>query len=336
MPELPEVQTTVNGLNKKVVGAKIIDVWSIYNSSYYKSKENIKDPAFFKEFKKRVIDATIIKSERRAKNILIHLDNKETILIHMKMTGHLMFGEYINTNADTGADADTNAGNHGANAKNLSEAVNKNDPWKPQDKNNRALNDPFNFHIRLVFSLKTKLGKIKHLVLSDTRKFAKVTVIKTNKIYHSPYLSHLGPEPLTKDFNFDIFKTQIGKKPNGKIKTTLLDQTIIAGVGNIYSDEALWLSGIHPESIVKKILTVVLKKLFDSTLIVLKNGIDFGGDSMSDYRNIDGERGSFQERHNAYRKTGQKCDKKTCDGIIKRIVVGGRSSHYCEKHQTKY
>jgi formamidopyrimidine-DNA glycosylase len=324
MPELPEVQTTVNGLNKKVKGAKIIDVWSIYNSPYYKSKENIKDPKFFKEFKERIIGSKIINAERRAKNILIYLDNKETILIHMKMTGHLMFGEYTNTNKT-------------------------NDPWKPTDPNNEALNDPFNTHIRLVFSLEmpgTKKGVEKvNLVLSDTRKFAKVTVIKTDGIFHSPDLSHLGPEPLAKEFNFKIFKDQINKKPNGKIKTTLLDQTIIAGIGNIYSDEALWLSNIHPESLVKNILDTELKKLFNSVLIVLKNGIDFGGDSMSDYRNIDGERGSFQERHNAYRKTGHICSKPACKkenklnlkiGIIKRIVVGGRSTHYCENHQTKY
>lgn len=340
MPELPEVQTTVDGLNKKVKGFRIVDIWSIYNSPYYKSKENIKNPSFFTEFKKRTIDATIVKAERRAKNILINLDNKETILIHMKMTGHLMFGEYVNI--DTKASS-----NIGANIKINKTAkygevkiVDKNDPWKPIDQGNKALNDPFNFHIRLVFSLKKKgSDKEKHLVLSDTRKFAKVTVFKSDKVYHSPDLVHLGPEPLSKDFNFDVFKKQINKKPNGKIKTVLLDQTIIAGIGNIYSDESLWLANIHPESVVKKIPTKVLQKLFDSILMVLKSGISFGGDSMSDYRNINGEKGFFQEKHNVYRKTGKKCGKKECvnkDNIIKRIVVGGRGTHYCENHQTKY
>ena len=311
MPELPEVQTTVDGLNKKVKGGKIIDVWSIYNSPHYKSKENIKDPTFFIEFKKRVNGAVIKKAERRAKNILIHLDNQETILIHMKMTGHLMFGKYTKT------------------------TLNKDDPWKPTDANNVYLNDPFNSHIRLVFSLMLKDNK-RQLVLSDTRKFAKITVIKTEHVFQSPDLSHLGPEPLLSDFNFEVFKKQINKKPNGKIKTTLLDQTIISGVGNIYSDEALWLSDIHPESVVKKIPDQILKKLFKAVLLVLKNGIDFGGDSMSDYRNIDGKKGSFQERHNAYRKTGQKCNKKECGGTIKRVIVGSRSTHYCDKHQTRY
>ena len=323
MPELPEVQTTVNGINRKVIGGKILDVWSIYNSPYYKSKENIKDPAFFKEFKSRTIGAKIIKAERRAKNILIHLDNDETILIHLKMTGHLMFGEYTNT-------LENNA------IKGILKA-DKNDPWRPKDINNKALNDPFNSHIRLVFTLRNKGDKKDmHLVLSDTRKFAKVTIRKTEEIFHSPDLSHLGPEPLDEDFTFSVFKERLRKKPNGKIKTVLMDQTLIAGIGNIYSDEALWLSAIHPESTVKNIEENKLKELYKSCLKVLRSGIDFGGDSMSDYRNIDGERGSFQEKHNAYRKTNSKCSKKGCDGIIKRIVVGGRSSHYCEKHQIKY
>ena len=308
MPELPEVQTTVDGINKKALNNTILDVWSIYNSNYYKSKENIKNPKFFLEFKKRIVNSKIIKAERRAKNILIHLDNNETILIHMKMTGHLMFGKYHKIDS------------------------NKDDPWKPVDKNNKDLNDPFNFHIRLVFVLNNN----SNLVLSDTRKFAKVTVIKTEKIYHSPDLSHLGPEPLTREFDLNVFKKQLNKKTNGKIKTVLLDQTIISGIGNIYSDEALWLSGIHPESTVKNIKDEALKKLYTSTITVLKNGIDFGGDSMSDYRNIDGKKGSFQEKHNAYRKTNSKCTKRGCLGIIKRIIVGGRSTHFCEIHQTKY
>ncbi len=329
MPELPEVQTTVNGLNKKVKEFKITQVWSSYNSSYYKSKENIKNLAFFDEFKSRITGATILKSERRGKNILIHLNNNETILIHMKMTGHLMFGEYVFSN----------------------NKMDEKDPWKPQNPKNKALNDPFNRNIRFVLSLekdganvnagakntnkttKKVAGAEKHLVLSDTRKFAKITVHKSNTANHSPDLSHLGPEPLDKSFDFNVFKKQIFKKPTGKIKTVLLDQTIIAGIGNIYSDESLWLAGIHPERLVKNIKENELKKLYQSVILVLKHGIDFGGDSMSDYRNIDGEKGGFQERHNVYRKNKEKCGKRGCEGFIKRIVVGGRGTHLCDKHQ---
>lgn len=314
MPELPEVQTTVNGLNKKVIDHKIIDVWSIYNSSYYKGKNNIKNLIFFREFKKRAIGSVIKKTERRGKNILIHLNNQETILIHMKMTGHLMFGEYL----------------FSKNSKH------KLDPWKPKDPENKALNDPFNKNIRFVLSLeksKTSKTQVSHLVLSDTRKFAKITIIKTSELNQSEDLTNIGPEPLDPNFTFAKFKEQIFKKPAGKIKTVLLDQTIIAGIGNIYSDESLWLAGIHPERLVKNIKNDELKKLYKSILLVLKNGIDFGGDSMSDYRNIDGEKGGFQEQHNVYRKNKESCGKRGCAGYIKRIVVGGRGTHFCETHQ---
>ena len=112
-----------------------------------------------------------------------------------------------------------------------------------------------------------------------------------------------------------------------------MDQTIISGVGNIYSDEALWRAGIHPEQKVQDISSSNLKALYEATLQVLKKGIDFGGDSMSDYRNVDGERGKFQEHHQVYRRKGQHCLRKNCTGIIQRIVVGGRSTHFCPVHQ---
>src|SRR3989344_7910338 len=91
MPELPEVQTTVNGLNRTVKGRKIVDISTTYNSPYYHSKKEIKNPAFFKTFKKKVIGQKILKAERRAKNILIHLSSGDTILAHMKMTGYFFY-----------------------------------------------------------------------------------------------------------------------------------------------------------------------------------------------------------------------------------------------------
>ena len=130
---------------------------------------------------------------------------------------------------------------------------------------------------------------------------------------------------------------RLGKKQNGRIKNVLMDQSIIAGVGNIYSDEALWRASLNPEERMRNIPDSYLKKLYASLKNVLNKGIDFGGDSMSDYRNIDGERGKFQEQHQAYRKTGTPCSLnihgKKCKGIIQRKVVGGRSAHFCSVHQ---
>lgn len=303
MPELPEVQTTVNGLNQTVVGKTITTVWTNYKSSFKPHKDTIKDPAYFSIFKKEVVGQKITSASRVAKNILIHLSNKKIILVHMKMTGHLLYGKYR-----------------------LSQ--DKKDPWSPEESETPALRDPFNRHIRLVFSLSNG----KYLALSDMRKFAKVLLIDS---VHNPHLSHIGPDPLSKDFSFDLFKERLLKKKSGPIKSILMDQTVIAGVGNIYSDEALWLSGIHPEEDVKKVFknTKKLKELYISIILVLKKGIDLGGDSMSDYRNIKGEKGEFQGKHNAYRKTGEQCSKAGCTGIIQRKVVRGRSAHFCSVHQ---
>jgi len=311
MPELPEVQTTVNGLNARVSGLTIRDVWTDYNSSFHKGKDSIKDPAYLSHFKKAVVGAQIVRVDRVAKNILVRIEKdgrKSIILIHLKMTGHAMFGQY---------EFDPKAAR---------------DQWKPAKDAPAALHDPFNRFIHLVFSFEKSDKK---LVLSDMRKFAKVTLISEADIATSTHLEDIGPDPLTKEFTYDIFKSRIMRRPTGRIKNVLMDQSLIAGVGNIYSDEALWRTGIHPEEQPKKIPEALLKKLYPALISVLKSGIDFGGDSMSDYRNIDGERGKFQEHHKVYRKKGEPCAKPDCKGTIIRKVVGGRSAHFCSVHQSR-
>ncbi|MES3006095.1 MAG: DNA-formamidopyrimidine glycosylase [Patescibacteria group bacterium] len=307
MPELPEVQTTVDGIKRVAIGKKIVDVWTDYNSPFHAQKDNIKNPDFFKRFRKKVIGAKIINSTRRAKNILIHLSNEQTILLHMKMTGHVMFGKYEFDKKKT------------------------RDAWTPSEKNKhyKALADPFNKWIHFVLTLSDG----NHLVLSDMRKFGKVTLIPTGVLEQSPDLKLIGPEPLDPQFTLKIFKERINKKPNGKIKTVLMDQSLIAGIGNIYSDEVLWRTGIHPEERVSNIPEKNFKTMLVAIKKTLRKGIDFGGDSMSDYRNIDGERGKFQEYHQAYRRTHESCNKPGCGGSITRKIIGGRSAHFCNEHQ---
>jgi formamidopyrimidine-DNA glycosylase len=317
MPELPEVQTTVDGINKTVKGRQIIEVWTNYNSAHYAGKDEIKNPDFFQKFKELAIGATIKKASRKAKNILIGLSNGHTILIHMKMTGHVMYGKYMFDPEGKMGDASGGDKNRGT----------EKDPWKSTE--DGPLRDPFNKHIRLVFSLDNG----KHLVLSDMRRFAKVTIQDSKTIDGSRHLGSIGPDPLEKDFTYPLFKSRLLIKKTGKIKTVLMDQSVIAGVGNIYSDEALWRASVNPEEQVQNVPENNLKKLHASTVEVLRQGIDFGGDSMSDYRNIYGERGEFQSKHHAYRRTHKPCDKKGCDGIIQRKVVGGRSAHFCNVHQ---
>jgi formamidopyrimidine-DNA glycosylase len=303
MPELPEVQTTVTGLNKTIVGLKISDAWSDYDSSYYKGSETIKDKIYFEKFKKQIIGRKIISVNRRAKNVLINLDSDLTILTHMKMTGHFLFDNY-----------------------------NK--------------KDTFNNYIRFTITFSNS----KKLYFSDLRKFAKITLVKTSSMHEGEHLKNLGSEPLDSHFTFNKFIERLELKPALKIKLALMDQSIIAGIGNIYADESLWLAGIHPETKVSKLLKNIVNnerkdKVFDksneleilykSIRSLLKKGIRFGGDSMSDYRNVYGEKGEFQGKHNAYQKTGEKCSKKGCGGKIVRIVVGGRGTHLCDTHQKK-
>ena len=312
MPELPEVHTTVEGLKNTVIGLTISDVWTSYKSNYAPYKKQIKNPSFFAKFKKVVVGQKIESVSRRHKNILIDLSNDKTILIHMKLTGHLMYGRYDRTGLGKGK-KDWHI-----------------EEWEPVDENEN-LQDPFNRHIRLVFTFTNK----KHLVLSDVRKFAKVTVIDTEGLKDSEEIKMLGPEPLDKSFTLKVFKERVALKQNTPIKSALTDQTVISGIGNIYSDEILFEAGVHPESPVKNIPDEALQNIYKNIKPLLKKGIRFGGDSTSDYRDITGARGKFQGNHNAYRKTGDSCSKKD-GGVIERKVVRGRSAHFCSKHQIKY
>lgn len=307
MPELPEVTTTVNGLKKVLPGLRFTGVWTDLakkNQKIKQFKDTIKDEKFFKDFERKIVGKKVISVERRAKNILINVSGGYTILIHLKMTGHLLYGKYNKS------------------------IVGKKVLWEPKDFKS-PLRDPYNRFIHFVFYLSNG----KHLAFCDSRKFGKITFFETKNIPTTIHLQKIGPEPLEEKTTLKLFKDRLNIKPKGKIKTILMDQSIIVGIGNIYSDEMLWLSDIHPESIVSKIPSKGLGTLFRNMKIVLKKGINLGGDSMSDYRNIDGKRGNFQHHHNVYRLNKTPCKKKGCGGDIIRKVVNGRSAHFCNRHQ---
>src|SRR3989344_5787986 len=285
MPELPEVETTVKGLRKTIVGLKIKDVWTDLSTKDKRQKETVANPKFFTVFRKEVSGKKILSVERRAKNILINISGGRTILIHLKMTGHLLYGEY------------------------------KKDPV------NRFI------HFAITFTNREKL------YFSDMRKFGKITLLDTKTAHDTKHLNNIGPEPLEKMFNLKMFKERLSKKRGGKTKTVLMDQSIIAGIGNIYSDEILWRAGVNPERKVSKLREIEIKLMFKAIKKILSKGIDFGGDSMSDYRNIHGLPGRFQLHHQAYQRTGEKCRKPKCKGIILRKVINDRSAHFCSLHQ---
>lgn len=316
MPELPEVETTVRGLQKTIVGLKIKDVWTDLSTKDARQSEAIANPKYFIVFKKEILNKKVLSVERRAKNILINIsgkkNEKKTILVHLKMTGHLLYGKY-----KFGILKDGPWGNSF-----------KDRPfWIPVEKG--PLQDPFNRFVHVVFSFSNG----NHLAFSDARKFGKITLLPTKTAHDTKHLNNIGPEPLNKSFNLKKLKECLDKKPNGKIKTVLMDQSIIAGIGNIYSDEILWRAGVNPEHQILKLKGKEIELIWKAIKETLAKGIDFGGDSMSDYRNIHGLRGKFQLHHEAYRRTGEKCRKKGCKGIIKRKIINGRSAHFCSAHQ---
>ncbi len=290
MPELPEVQTIVSDLQKILPGLKIADV----QTDWKKMFKNIS----FENFRKKVIGEEILNVRRVGKNILIGLSDNKTILVHQKMTGHFLYGNWEL----------------------------KNGKWL-SEVSGPTRDDPQNRFIHLVFDLSNK----RQLALSDLRKFAKVLLWPTDKLSELKDINDLGPDPTAPDFDFNKFQERLaGKK--GKIKTVLMDQFVFAGIGNIYSDEILWLSGIHPLKPIPSLTQEELKSIFNSTKKILKRALDARGTSDSDYRDPYGKKGKYQEMLYVYGLEGEKCQKKD-GGIITRLKVGGRSAHFCPIHQ---
>jgi len=285
MPELPEVETTVKGLNSKVLKRAFVDVWSDW-------EKLVKNPQSFEVFKKEIKNKKIIKIWRRAKNIIFDLSDGYSLLVHQKMTGHLLVGNWKLENKK----------------------------WIPVEKG--PLNDPYNRFLHLIFFLDN--GKM--LALSDARKFAKVELWKTDELLASKEFKNLGPEPLDKDFTFQKFK-DILKNKTGRIKQVLMDPYVVAGIGNIYSSEVLWQAKIHPEKNVAKLSDLELKLLYQAIKKVLQFAVKLGGESFSDYRKVDGSKGNFDAERKAYKREGQKCQR--CKTLIKRLKFAGRSAFFC-------
>jgi len=292
MPELPEVETTVNMLKKsrpRTLGAVFLDVWTDTPSL-------IKKPRTFLQFKKEIRGKKIRRIWRRGKNIIFDLSENKFLLIHQKLTGHLLLGE-----------------------------------WKRQDNRWRPLfrgplaEDPMNKFLHLIFYLDNG----RQLALSDLRKFAKLEVLNPEELKKE--LGSLGPEPLDKSFTFERFKESVLKKKNKVIKQVLMDQGVIAGIGNIYSDEALFEARINPFRKIMELNEKELKEICSAIKKVLSLGIKLQGASVSDYRLPSGAKGGFDRIIKVYRKDGQRCPR--CGVIIKRQKIGGRSAHFCPKCQ---
>ena len=289
MPELPEVETIVRDLKKKVLSRTFIAVWT-------DAEKIIKRPKSFAVFKKLVIGKKIKRIERRAKNIIFYLSEGKALLVHQKLTGHLLLGSWKR----------------------------ENNFWRP--KTEGPLKDPMNRFLHLIFWLDNK----NQLALSDLRKFAKVELWDTNELKEAEYFKRLGPEPLGKTFTLKIFKQRLENK-KGKVKQILMDQSVISGIGNIYSDEILLEAKIHPQKEVSKLKPAEIRNIYQAIKKILKRAIELRGESFSDFRDLQGKKGNFDKARKVYRRQGEKCF--FCGETIARLKIGGRSAHFCPRCQ---
>ncbi len=290
MPELPEVETIVRGLNRKVIGLKVVDAWNDW-------PRTIKTHTLEK-FRHEIKGREILHAHRRAKYIMMDLSGGKTLIIHQKISGHLLYGKWK------------------VDGKKVTPAMSG--PIK---------SDPYNRFIRFILYLSN--GYM--LGLSDVRRFGKVFLGDTDKIENINEIGRLGPEPLDPKFTLAKFK-ELMRHRRGVIKKVLMDPFVIVGIGNIYSDEILWYSGIAPLHRVEKLRDLELAVIYKNIKMVLKKAIGAKGDSKQDYRTLEGKFGNYQNMQKAYQLTGEKCQKRD-GGIIKRLVVGGRSAHFCPVHQ---
>lgn len=162
-----------------------------------------------------------------------------------------------------------------------------------------------------------------NLVFNNVRKFGWWKKVKNTSEIEKDF----GPEPLTKDFTLKKFKEMLAKRPKSKIKPLLMDQHFIAGIGNIYSDEILFASGVRPQRRVKTLTKEEIKRIFQKIKKILKEAVKYQGSSIQYYVDARGQKGKYVKHHQVYGRQGKPCKK--CGAIIKRIKINSRSAHFC-------
>jgi formamidopyrimidine-DNA glycosylase len=291
MPELPEVQTIVMDLNRKIKGDTITDFWS----DAPKTLKNIT----VDKFRKEIVGRKILGAHRIGKNMFIDLSGGKTMYIHLKMTGHLLVKSKINPPA-------------GGQKSKLGKDF---------------FSDKVNQYIHHIWTL----GKDKALEFSDLRKFAKIVLLNTKDLKSYKDIKILGVDAMSKEFTFAKFEEVLDKKRKTPIGIILMDQNLMAGIGNIYRSEILYDAGILPDRQAVELSEAERKKTYNSIKKILKLAIKLRGTSDSDYRDTSGAPGNFQEVLQVYRQEKKKCPK--CGTIIVRKKMGGRSVFFCPKCQ---
>jgi formamidopyrimidine-DNA glycosylase len=287
MPELPEVETVRLGLARLLPSRQVKGV----DFDWPKSFPNA--PADVQQF---VIGATATDVKRRAKVLIIELSTNYSLVIHLKMTGQLVFR--------------STAEKFGAGHPNESLV------GSLPDKSTR---------VTLTFTDGSQL------FFNDQRKFGWMRLIPTPEVMNLDFFLKVGPEPLSDDFTWQTMRERLKKRQNTNIKAALLDQTVLAGVGNIYADESLWGAQIHPSTLVKQLAVAQFRNLYDELIFVLKLAIEKGGSTDKNYVNAEGKKGSYMSFARVFRREGQPCPR--CGQTIIKTRVAGRGTHLCPRCQ---
>ncbi len=252
----------------------------------------VKKPEKFAEFKEKIKGRTIKGVKRRAKYILFELSGGKILLAHQRMTGHFLVGRFQQEEGE----------------------------WKPE--RGGPLRDKMNSYIHLLFELDD--GRM--LALSSLRKFATVELWDKVEFEKKGVLKELGPEPLFPSFTFEEFK-KLFKGRRGRIKSLLMNQKFVVGVGNIYSDEILWGAGVNPFKKADELSEKEKRKIYKNMKKVFKRALKEKGTSVADYRTPEGEKGGFGKLLKVYGREGEECPR--CGREIKRKKISGRSAHFC-------
>lgn len=244
-----------------------------------------------------IINKKVIDVIRRAKVLGIQLDNGYTLVFHLKMSGQII---YEGHNKFIGGHPTRDM---------LGELPNK--------------------ATRVIFTFSNG----SKLYFNDQRKFGWIKLIQSLKLKVESYgmKNLIGPEPLDKDFNWQILKNNLLKRKNLAIKVALLDQAVVAGVGNIYASEACFNAKINPLKKVKDLVDIEYQKIFKGVVKALSEGIKYGGSTRTHFVNAEGKKGLFLDYAGVYNREGQKC--KNCEGMIIKVKSAGRSTFYCKNCQ---
>lgn len=322
MPELPEVETVRLGLNKLIVGKTFRTVSHDNEKSFPNAKADVN--AF-------LLGSSVTAVERRAKVLLIELSSNYSLVIHLKMTGQLVFVgkppeqvSSIKEQVSSGSAASLKPETW-----NLKLAESDEVRFGAGHPNDSLVNELPDKSTRVEFTF-TDGSK---LFFNDQRKFGWVKLIPTPEVLNIDFMKKVGPEPLDASFTAKAFIERLQRRKNTNIKAALLDQTVIAGVGNIYADESLWGAKIHPAMLVKSVSTQKLSTLFTELQYVLNLSIQKGGSSNHTYVNAEGKKGSYMNFARVFRREGLECSR--CGTTIVKLRVAGRGTHICPKCQVQ-